>query len=85
MAHSHTAQGPQPLPGVANIVAIGSGKGGVGKTTLAVNMATALAKLGFRTGLVDADIYGPNIPLMMGVGIQPRVLPWQPDRAARRP
>ena len=76
MSHSHTApQGPQPLPGVANIVAIGSGKGGVGKTTLAVNVATALAKLGFRTGLVDADIYGPNIPLMMGIGIQPRVLP----------
>jgi ATP-binding protein involved in chromosome partitioning len=75
MAHSHTAQGPQALPGVANIVAIGSGKGGVGKTTLAVNIATALAKLGFRTGLIDADIYGPNIPLMMGIGRQPRVLP----------
>src|ERR1700691_4588885 len=75
MAHPQTTQGPQPLPGVVNIVAIGSGKGGVGKTTLAVNLATALAKLGFRIGLVDADIYGPNIPLMMGVGIQPRGLP----------
>ena len=74
MAHPHTPQPPQPLPGVANIVAIGSGKGGVGKTTLAVNLAVALAKLGFRTGLIDADIYGPNVPLMMGVGQQPRVL-----------
>ena len=75
MAHAHTPQGPQPLPGVAHIVAIGSGKGGVGKTTLAVNLAVALAKLGHRVGLIDADIYGPNVPIMMGVGQQPRVLP----------
>ncbi len=74
MAHPQTPQPPQPLPGVANIVAIGSGKGGVGKTTLAVNLAVAMAKLGYRVGLIDADIYGPNVPIMMGVGQQPRVL-----------
>src|SRR6202041_921939 len=60
--------------GVANIIAVGSGKGGVGKTTLAVNLAAAMVKMGFRVGLIDADIYGPNVPLMMGIGQQPRVL-----------
>jgi len=76
MAHPHVPQAPtpSPLPGVANIVAVGSGKGGVGKTTLAVNLAIALAQLGFRTGLLDADIYGPNVPLMFGTSKQPRVL-----------
>jgi ATP-binding protein involved in chromosome partitioning len=74
MAHMQTPPGPQTLPGVSNIIAVGSGKGGVGKTTLAVNLATALVKLGFRVGLIDADIYGPNVPLMMGIGQQPRVL-----------
>lgn len=75
MAHSHAAQpGPEPLPGVTNIIAIGSGKGGVGKTTLAVNLAVALSKMGYKVGLIDADIYGPNVPLMMGSGQQPRVL-----------
>lgn len=65
---------PQPLPGVGAIVAVGSGKGGVGKTTLAVNLALALAKLGHRAGLLDADVYGPNVPLMLGTNEQPRVL-----------
>ncbi len=60
-------QGPQPLPGVAHVVAIGSGKGGVGKTTIAVNLAVSLGKLGYKVGLIDADIYGPNVPMMMGV------------------
>jgi ATP-binding protein involved in chromosome partitioning len=65
---------PQPLPGVETIIAVGSGKGGVGKTTLAVNLAIALAKLGHKAGLLDADIYGPNVPLMLGVSAQPKVL-----------
>src|SRR6266705_5409475 len=66
--------GPQPLPGVDAIVAVGSGKGGVGKTTLAVNLALALSKLGHKTGLLDADVYGPNVPLMLGTSAQPKVL-----------
>lgn len=56
------------------IVAIGSGKGGVGKTTIAVNLALALARLGHRTGLLDADVYGPNVPLMLGASTTPRVV-----------
>ena len=67
-------QGPQALPGVAHVVAVGSGKGGVGKTTVAVNLAIALGKLGYRVGLVDADIYGPNVPTMLGVTRQPNVV-----------
>jgi ATP-binding protein involved in chromosome partitioning len=55
-----------PIPGVQYLVAVGSGKGGVGKTTVAVNLALALHKLGRRVGLLDADVYGPNVPLMMG-------------------
>jgi len=57
---------PVALPGVSKIIAVGSGKGGVGKTTVAVNLAIALSKLGQRVGLLDADIYGPNVPLMVG-------------------
>jgi ATP-binding protein involved in chromosome partitioning len=67
-------QGPQPLPGVAHVVAVGSGKGGVGKTTIAVNLAVALGKLGYKVGLIDADIYGPNVPTMLGVTRQPNVV-----------
>ncbi len=67
-------QGPQPLPGVAHVVAVGSGKGGVGKTTIAVNLAVALGKLGYKVGLIDADIYGPNVPTMLGVSRQPNVV-----------
>ena len=67
-------QGPQPLPGVAHVVAVGSGKGGVGKTTVAVNLAVALAKLGYKVGLIDADIYGPNVPTMLGASRQPNVV-----------
>ena len=67
-------QGPMPLPGVAHVVAIGSGKGGVGKTSVAVNLAVALGKMGHRVGLIDADIYGPNVPMMLGVTRQPNVV-----------
>ena len=74
MAAQGMGQGPQPLPGVAHIVAVGSGKGGVGKTTVAVNLAVALARLGHRVGLIDADIYGPNVPTMLGVNRQPNVV-----------
>ena len=56
----------QPIPGVKNLVSIASGKGGVGKTTVAVTLALALAKLGNRVGLLDADVYGPNVPIMLG-------------------
>ncbi len=65
---------PQPLPGVAHVVAVGSGKGGVGKTTVAVNLAVALSKLGYKVGLIDADIYGPNVPMMLGVTRQPNIV-----------
>ena len=67
-------QGPQPLPGVAHVVAVGSGKGGVGKTTVAVNLAVALARLGHKVGLIDADIYGPNVPTMLGATRQPNII-----------
>jgi len=68
MPHQHggpAQPGPQPLPGVDAIIAVGSGKGGVGKTTLAVNLAVALANMGLQVGLLDADVYGPNVPLML--------------------
>ena len=68
------APGPQPLPGVDAIIAVGSGKGGVGKTTLSVNLAVALARMGHKVGLLDADVYGPNVPLMLGVNSQPRMV-----------
>ena len=60
-----------PLPGVKHIIAVSSGKGGVGKSTVTVNMAVALKQEGFAVGVMDADIYGPNIPMMIGVTKEP--------------
>jgi len=60
-----------PIAGVKNLIAVGSGKGGVGKTTVSVNLAVGLAALGYKTGLMDADVYGPNVPLMMGINRTP--------------
>jgi ATP-binding protein involved in chromosome partitioning len=72
--HPPQQQGPQPLPGVRHVVAVGSGKGGVGKTTISVNLAVALARMGNKVGLLDADIYGPNVPLMIGTNATPKLV-----------
>ncbi|HJM44232.1 MAG: iron-sulfur cluster carrier protein ApbC [Nitrospinota bacterium] len=63
----------QAIPGVKNIVAVASGKGGVGKSTVAVNLAVSIAKCGAAVGLMDSDIFGPSVPLMMNIAGQPRV------------
>ncbi len=72
--HAPGEQPKLPIPGVQNVIAIGSGKGGVGKSTVAVNLAISLSKLGYVVGLLDADVYGPNVPLMMGVRATPQAL-----------
>ncbi|MCC7204154.1 MAG: P-loop NTPase, partial [Phycisphaeraceae bacterium] len=80
-AQAHQGQagtGPEgnPLPGVRHIIAVGAGKGGVGKSTIAVNLAIGLARAGLRVGLLDGDIYGPSLPTMMGLSeLRPRVTP----------
>src|SRR5271156_5846002 len=73
----NTAQAEQPkvpIAGVQNLIAVGSGKGGVGKPTVSVNLAVALSSMGHKVGLLDADVYGPNGPLMMGVRAQPQAI-----------
>ncbi len=70
--HPTPQTGPAPVPGVKRIVAVGSGKGGVGKSTVAANLAVALVGEGKRAGLLDADIYGPSQPRMMGVSERPK-------------
>jgi ATP-binding protein involved in chromosome partitioning len=59
-----------PVPGVRNVIAVGAGKGGVGKTTVAVNLAIALSQTGARVAVIDGDIYGPNVPIMLGIQTQ---------------
>jgi ATP-binding protein involved in chromosome partitioning len=63
-----------PIPGVKRLIAVASGKGGVGKTTVAVNLAIALAHMGAKVGLLDADVYGPNVPLMLGTEEMPQAI-----------
>ena len=71
--HGHGQRAPMLLPDVKTIVAVASGKGGVGKSTVAVNLAVSLARQGHRTGLLDADIYGPSLPRMLGLNRKPEV------------
>ena len=70
-----TSQAPpgavsRAIPGIKHIIAVGAGKGGVGKTTVSVNLAMALMKSGSRVGIIDADVYGPNVPMMLGISSQ---------------
>ncbi|HEX7281580.1 MAG TPA: Mrp/NBP35 family ATP-binding protein [Vicinamibacterales bacterium] len=67
---SAPVHGKPPLPGVKNVIAVGAGKGGVGKTTVSVNLAVALSRTGARVGVLDGDIYGPNVPIMLGLQAQ---------------
>ena len=66
-ASSQASAGPEKLPGIRHVIAVGSGKGGVGKSTVSVNLAFALQQIGGWIGLVDADVHGPSIPGMLGL------------------
>ena len=74
--HAHAQNGPAPqagIPGVGAVIAVASGKGGVGKSTVAVNLALGLQALGFKVGLLDADIYGPSVPRLLGITEKPKM------------
>ena len=74
-AHTHGAgQGPSGVPGVGSIIAVASGKGGVGKSTLAVNLALGLRDLGLKVGVLDADIYGPSLPKLLAIKEKPQTI-----------
>ena len=72
--HRHAPAPQAGIPGVGAIIAVASGKGGVGKSTVAANLAIALERTGARVGLMDTDVYGPSIPVLMGGEEQPRVV-----------
>jgi ATP-binding protein involved in chromosome partitioning len=72
--HRQVVQAPTLAPGVKHMVAVASGKGGVGKSTVAANLAVKLAQLGHRVGILDVDIYGPSVPMMFGITDKPRLL-----------
>ena len=74
--HGHGSQQKLTLPGIRQVIAVASGKGGVGKSTVAANLALALRGRGMAVGLMDADIYGPSVPIMMGLGtVDPQTTP----------
>lgn len=85
VASGRTTRKEERLPGVRNIVAVGSGKGGVGKSTVAVNLAVALARAGARVGLLDADLYGPSVPILLGATHESPEMSEEGDRAVMLP